>query len=263
MLLFPGPEATDVHELAAPPRTLVVVDGTWNNARKLVARSPLVAALPRIGFTPSRPSNYRIRREPAAHCVSTIEAVAHVLDVLDDTPGRFSPILGVFDRMVELQLEFIRGDAPDSPSRPRHKSRGVPLDRLRAVGDRLVLVSAAGYRQRTGIRWVARRVSSGDTLDSSQEGDWGRFARPDDVWGGWGEYAVDVLREEGHPIGAWLDLKRYTTGVLRRRVHGVEQLAASVGAILPAERPMRELVAAEAVVRALLAGILRVAHTGA
>ena len=256
-LLFPGAEATDVRDVATPPRTLVVVDGTWNNARKLVARSSLIAALPRIGFTPARPSNYRIRREPAPHCVSTIEAVAHVLDALDASPGRFTPILGVFDRMVELQLAFIRGDSPASPSRPRHVARVAPPDRLREIRARLVLVSAAGYRQQTGIRWVARRIDSGETLDSSQDGAFGSFARADDVWAGWGDYPGDVLRGEGHELAAWLDLKRYTTGVLRRRVHGVEQLGASVGAVLPAERPLRELVAAEAVVGALLAGVLR------
>lgn len=257
MLLFPGSEATDVHDLASPPRTLVVVDGTWNNARKLVARSPLIAALPRIGFTPVHPSNYRIRREPAPHCVSTIEAVAHVLDVVDGTPGRFTPILGVFDRMVELQLEFLHSGIIADPPRARHVTRGAPLDVLRAARGRLVLVSAAGYRQQTGIRWVARRFASGETLDSREDGEWSRFVRADDVFGGWGEYAGDVLRAEGHGAGAWLDLKRYTTGILRRRVHGVEHLAESVGAGLPQERPLRELVAAEAVVGALLTGVLR------
>lgn len=263
MLLFPGPDATDVRDLRAPPSTLIVVDGTWINARKLVVRSPLVAALPRIGFTPLHPSNYRIRREPAPHCVSTIEAVVHVLDALDERPGRFTPILGVFDRMVELQLTFIESGTTAAPARPRHLSRGSPLAAFRTLGDRLVLVSAAGYRQQSGIRWVARRFGTGESIDSDNAAGWSRFSRPDDVCGGWGGYAGEVLRDEGLEVGAWLDLKRFATGVLRRPVHGVERLGELAGAVLPPQRPLRELVAAEAVVRGLLAGALSAAPRSA
>lgn len=106
MVLFPGVGATDVTALGVPPKTLIVVDGTWINARKVVQRSPLLAALPRLGFTPAQPGNYRIRREPAAHCLSTIEAVAYVLEALEEAPGRFTPMLGCFDRMVEFQLAY-------------------------------------------------------------------------------------------------------------------------------------------------------------
>ena len=57
-LLFPGPEARDVRELTAlaQPITLVVVDGTWSQARTLVRVNPALAALPRIAFTPRKRS---------------------------------------------------------------------------------------------------------------------------------------------------------------------------------------------------------------
>src|SRR5579859_5407292 len=56
-LLFPG--GADVRELPAP-KTLIVVDGTWPQARSLVKKNPCLQALPRIGFRPRRPSQYRI-----------------------------------------------------------------------------------------------------------------------------------------------------------------------------------------------------------
>lgn len=118
MVLFPGPGSVDVASLTTPPRTLVVVDGTWSNARKMVQRSPLLASLPRLGFNPAHPSTYRIRKEPAAHCLSTIEAVAYVLDVLEGSPGQFSPILGAFDRLVETQIAYGQG-GPGRLSRKR------------------------------------------------------------------------------------------------------------------------------------------------
>src|SRR5581483_1837096 len=73
-VLFPGASAIDVADLPRDrPLTLIVLDGTWWQARKLLHLNPKLAALPRVSFTPHRLSDYRIRRQPAAHCVSTIE----------------------------------------------------------------------------------------------------------------------------------------------------------------------------------------------
>lgn len=177
MVLFPGPGAIDVRDLPTPPRTLLVVDGTWINARKQVERSPLLAALPRVGFVRTEPSNYRIRREPAAHCLSTIEAVAHVLEELEDAPGRFTPMLGSFDRMVDLQLAYIaaRAAAPAAPTPPRHAARPSVPEQLRALGDRLVLVFAEGNVWPDGsgppgptdvLHWVAIRPATGERFES-------------------------------------------------------------------------------------------------
>jgi DTW domain-containing protein YfiP len=146
-LLFPADDATDVEALERPPKTLVVVDGTWDNAKKLFQRSELLKALPRIGFVPPAPGNYRIRKEPAAHCLSTIEAVAQVLEKLEKAPGRFVPMLAAFDRMVDLQLDFIgKHEAPSRYERPRRRNvKGrSPLARLKELAPRLVVTFAEG-----------------------------------------------------------------------------------------------------------------------
>lgn len=109
-LLFPIGDATDADALEAPPDTLVVVDGTWANARKLVVNCPLLSKLPRLAFRPDAPSRYRIRAEPDDDFVSTIEATAIVLEKLERAPGRFRPILGAFDAMVERQLDYASGN---------------------------------------------------------------------------------------------------------------------------------------------------------
>ena len=144
-LLFPSPGATDVDALVEPPRTLVVVDGTWTNARKLVERDPLLRALPRLAFRPDFASNYRIRREPAGHCLSTIEATAHVLERIERAPGRYTPMLAAFERMVDMQLEFVASGA-GADRHIRHKTPRRPRPRvdlrapLRAAQERLVLL---------------------------------------------------------------------------------------------------------------------------
>jgi len=102
-----------------------------------------LSKLPRVSFRPERPGAYRIRREPAAHCLSTIEAVSYVLERLEDAPGRFAPLLGVFDAMVERQLGFIGSDGARSRHRFTRRRNSVPADplaRLRADEPRLVLV---------------------------------------------------------------------------------------------------------------------------
>ena len=66
-LLYPGPGAIDV--LRHPPSgpvTLVVIDGTWSQAKKVVRENPELAALPRYAFTPPLPSEYRIRQGAGA-----------------------------------------------------------------------------------------------------------------------------------------------------------------------------------------------------
>ncbi len=88
ILLYPGPGARDI--LQDPPQapvTLIVLDGTWSQARTLVRDNPRLAALPRYAFHPPEPSNYRIRREPRVEYVSTIEALMHVLGALEGDPS--------------------------------------------------------------------------------------------------------------------------------------------------------------------------------
>lgn len=177
-LLFPAEDATDVEALPRPPKTLVVVDGTWDNAKKLFQRSPLLKSLPRIGFVPPAPGNYRIRKEPAAHCLSTIEAVAQVLEKLEKAPGRFTPMLAAFDRMVRLQLDFIEAHGgPSRYERPRRRNvKGrSPLARLKELAPRLVITFAEanawprdtaprGYAEL--LQLVARRLSSGEQFEA-------------------------------------------------------------------------------------------------
>ena len=119
-VLFPGPGSIDPATLSPGQlRTLFVVDGTWPQARKIIRRSALLGRLPRLGLTPSRPGNYRIRREPAEHCVSTIEAVVEVLGVLEGEPDRFRPALAAFDYMIDFQIE--KQATRNTPPRTKRK----------------------------------------------------------------------------------------------------------------------------------------------
>lgn len=112
--LFPGEHSINVSENAGDffgyrpgdPRTLVVfvIDGTWANAKSMLRNSLRIASLPQIRFTPTVPSNYRVRKQPNPLCLSTIEAVHQLIRVLN--PEKDSDILvRLFGKMIDRQIE--------------------------------------------------------------------------------------------------------------------------------------------------------------
>ncbi len=149
ILLWPGGDAIDILERPpSGPTTLVVVDGTWSLAKKLVKSNPRIAALPRYALGVGAPSEYRIRREPAEGCLSTIEAIARALGAMEGDPARWAAMLTPFREMVDAQIDHqqrlnggrVRSWAGGGP-RPR-KPRPVPV-KLRDPS-RVVLITAEG-----------------------------------------------------------------------------------------------------------------------
>src|SRR5512145_2208239 len=100
-VLFPCPEATPAAALAdAPPTILFAVDGTWQQAGKMLAQNPWLGALPRVAVDAGRPSGYAgLRKEPGEVHLSTLEAIAIALGDLEKDPARFAPMVDAFHRM--------------------------------------------------------------------------------------------------------------------------------------------------------------------
>jgi DTW domain-containing protein YfiP len=178
-VLFPGPGATPVEKLARDHDvTLIVLDGTWWQARKLLKLNPAIAVLPRIAFRPRKPSAYVIRREPADFCVSTIEALAEVLKVLEPEGDRFSRLLDPFHAMVARQRWFqdeVRSSRHRSVWRLRVSPRTALASRLAAVWSRLVCVHGeanawpAHHPAREDpetVHWVAHRPATSETFEA-------------------------------------------------------------------------------------------------
>lgn len=64
---------------------IILLDGTWSQAKTLWWRNPWLLRLPRVLLTPREPSLYgRLRQEPRKGWVSTLEAVADVLPALGE-----------------------------------------------------------------------------------------------------------------------------------------------------------------------------------
>lgn len=105
-LLFPGEGAQALVPYAdqSLPRLLVVPDGTWRKARKLLHLNPLLAALPRVTLGSVPVSRYRLRKAPGPDALSTLEAITHALETLE-VGHSFSALLRPFDALIEGQIK--------------------------------------------------------------------------------------------------------------------------------------------------------------
>lgn len=275
ILLYPGEGSRDLAEHAPDgPVTLLVLDGTWWQAKKLFQQNPELAELPRYSLSPQSPSRYRIRREPALHCISTIEAIAEALSVLE--PGGFDreALLEPFDVMVEHQLHYAeaRGARRHLAYRDRPRKRLLPKALLEREADLVVGYGEANAWTKGSalggeaevVHWAAERVTTGERFEAliaprralspsfevhtrigaslvlggeslaSFVERWRAFQRPSDLLLGWGFYASERLVAEGVELPERMDLRMLARRQLKQKTGEVAVCAAALGAELPA-----------------------------
>lgn len=115
-LLYPGRESAQ--RLATPPQTLVVLDGTWRQTRKMLRRLPELSRFPRFELESAAPvgPHSRLREGHLPNARSTFESIAGALARLD------SPRLG--QELTELHRHFVeqtrlaRGQRHPPPETP-------------------------------------------------------------------------------------------------------------------------------------------------
>ena len=233
-LLYPGPDARDLATLRPNerPESLVVIDGTWSQARTLYRDNSWLRHLPCYRLTPRRESHYRLRKEPAAECVSTIEAIVEALHILEPhTPG-LDDLLASFDAMIDQQIALCNQHhrGPRKPNTPR-SIHGVPRalldepERLVAVGFEAAPRCGGGHEALAIVHFVALRIATSEvfqrfvqppaeqfptprhlhhmglraeqleTGSTPQElrDTWRRFVAPDDITVAWNKSALDAL----------------------------------------------------------------------
>ncbi len=94
---------------------LVLLDGTWAQAKTLWWRNPWLLKTRRLVLRPSAPSLYgRLRREPRREALSTLEAAAFALGVLENRPDLMT-VLTV--PLVRLLDRYAGADGKATPSR--------------------------------------------------------------------------------------------------------------------------------------------------
>jgi DTW domain-containing protein len=97
-LLFPGEDGPPVPQSA--PARLVVLDGSWSQARRMLQRVPALRALPRLSLPPLWPDKLRMRRPPSPEGLSTLEAIALALGKYEGEPVQ-APLLALYELAVQ------------------------------------------------------------------------------------------------------------------------------------------------------------------
>ena len=112
LVLFPGPLSFNLNrdsevawrELVPPSKRplFIVIDGTWTQARSMMGRSLLRRSLPRVSFETEQLSEYEFKKQPHPACLSSVEGVHRVIEVLADRDWGKPPIFREHDQMIEI-----------------------------------------------------------------------------------------------------------------------------------------------------------------
>jgi tRNA-uridine aminocarboxypropyltransferase len=102
---------------------VVLLDGTWSQAKALWWRNPWMLKCQRIILGPRRPSRYgQLRREPRRDGLSTIEAAAMLIAGLEKRPDIAATLNAGFERMLARYRE-VQAASPELAPRPAPRQR--------------------------------------------------------------------------------------------------------------------------------------------
>jgi DTW domain-containing protein YfiP len=124
LLLYPSPEAVELNaELVSRltgPVNLIVPDSNWRQTRKFVRREPSLIGIQHVKIPEGRPSEYRLRHQPNANSLCTLEAIARAIGILESVEAQ-EELEFVLRVMVERTLwsrGMLRADQCDAAGIP-------------------------------------------------------------------------------------------------------------------------------------------------
>ncbi len=169
-LLYPADNAPKLTELAEAdrPRQLVIVDGTWHQAKTIVRDVPQLRLLRCFRLAPDAPGQYRIRREPSAQSLSTLEATVAALQVLDPNTIGLDQLLAAFHQMVNDQLASSGGCVAWRRRKKSQRPSHLPQAMMQNTHGLVVAYGESTNRQPGQpksiapwpVSWFARRLQS-------------------------------------------------------------------------------------------------------
>ena len=117
-LLWPDGTGTQsgISDLTTPDR-VVVIDATWQQARRLYSSMPVLRALPRLVLPEPTRSRDRLREQHRSDGMSTLEAVAAAVAKIEGTETA-KPLEKLYDEVVRRTISLRWG-----PNRPERSDR--------------------------------------------------------------------------------------------------------------------------------------------
>ncbi|MEM7010762.1 MAG: tRNA-uridine aminocarboxypropyltransferase [Verrucomicrobiota bacterium] len=142
VVLYPGDNSIDLSRdesasfFSEKPIQFIVIDGTWQCAKKMMRLTTKLHTFPRVSFAPGRVSEFQVKHQPRPECLSTAESIHQVLlDLnrlgIEQTGGREENLMDVFRQTVRQQIEFAndssrqayRHNPPKNPSQRKLSKR--------------------------------------------------------------------------------------------------------------------------------------------
>ncbi|MGF6309147.1 DTW domain-containing protein YfiP [Bradyrhizobium sp. i1.8.4] len=100
---------------------IVLLDGTWSQAKALWWRNAWMLKCQRVILGPKRPSRYgKLRREPRRDGLSTIEATAILLAGLEKRPDIAATLIDSFERML-TRFREVQSEMPELAPKPKKR----------------------------------------------------------------------------------------------------------------------------------------------
>ena len=148
-LLYPGKDnfnlslrkSAETNSFMGNNPHIFILDGTWPCARKMLKLSKNLQQLKRVSFDNEIKSKFIIKQQPHALCLSTIESVYTVINLLKEAnleQCETKDFLIPFEKMIASQVEFIL-NPPINSYRPNTKRELTPKDRYKKHAQRTIL----------------------------------------------------------------------------------------------------------------------------
>ena len=117
-LLYPGKdnfnlsvrESSELNPFMGDNPYIFILDGTWPCARKMLKLSKNLQQLKRVSFDNEIKSKFIIKQQPESLCLSTIESVYTVINLLKGSgleQSNTEKFLAPFEKMIEFQVKCI------------------------------------------------------------------------------------------------------------------------------------------------------------
>lgn len=106
LVLYPDDDAVELTTIDQNQYTrIIVLDGSWKKAYKLLQQYPMLEHFQKVAINNAAPTDYAIRKAPRDDSMSTLEAVACVIETLEKVDT--SAIKTALNALMEQQFKHM------------------------------------------------------------------------------------------------------------------------------------------------------------
>lgn len=133
LLLYPSENSVPLQDIdvTAGPYTLVLIDGTWPQARAIYTSSKILQSMKQVKLISTGKSCYIVRTQPTDGCLSTLETAAKALSVLERDSKYTELLIEPLNVLCKYQIE--NGAVPHHSKENLLRNKSYP----KLVGKRL------------------------------------------------------------------------------------------------------------------------------